>query len=81
MAWQLIQLDAIHQLLNQGAEWIIRKPAPEGGFILLAEWQGPRRTIARQLEDLGIVPSRDADARLERLPESTAFRDRSTVEP
>ena len=71
-----IELDRVHRAVRSGDKWAILKRAPDGTHDPIAGWSGGRRSLFHRCEALGIVPSREAEERLARVPESTGFRDR-----
>jgi len=71
-----VDLDRVHFALRSGDRWAVCKRLPDGSSDTLVAWSGGRRGLFNRLEELGIVPSREAEERLAQLPESTGFRDR-----
>ncbi len=72
-----IDLDRLHFALRSGDRWAICKRLPDGSIDTIETWSGGRRSLFHHCDQHGISPSREAEAVLERLPESTGFRDRS----
>lgn len=73
----VIELDRMHRAIRSGDRWAILRKQPDGTYDTLETWAGGRRSIFHKCEERGIVPDRAAEAVLERLPETTGFRDRS----
>lgn len=71
-----IELDRLHRAVRSGDRWAIQKRLPDGQLDTLEAWAGGRRSLFHHCEKLGISPSREAEAALASLPESTGFRDR-----
>jgi hypothetical protein len=71
-----IDLDRKHRAIRSGNRWAVTRLQPNGAFDLVEHWDGNRRTILQWCQNHGVVPSRDALAQLDRLPEASGFRDR-----
>ncbi len=71
-----IEIDRVHRAVRSGDRWALMKRQPDGSHDSIAVWSGGRRSLFHRLEELGIVPSREAEERLSQLPESTGWRDR-----
>ena len=73
---QIFALDRMNRAIRSGERWAIQRMQPDGTWDLVENWSGGRRSLFQRLEKLGIVPSREAEAVLEHVPESIGFRDR-----
>ena len=71
-----IALDLKHRAIRSANRWAVQKRLPDGTYDTLATWAGGRRSLFHWMEQHGVVPSRDAEARLAQLPEGTGFRER-----
>lgn len=71
-----ILLDRKTKALRSGDRWCVQRLLPDGSWDLVKAWNGGRRSIYHWMEAESVVPSREAEAALSRLPESTGFRDR-----
>lgn len=72
----VIDLDRMHRAIRSGDRWALQRRQPDGSHDTLETWDGGRRSLYQRLEKRNIVPSRDADLRLARLPEAMGFRER-----
>ena len=71
-----IALDLKTRALRSGNRWAIQKRRPDGTWDMEATWAGGRRSLFHWMEQHGVVPSLDAEARLSTIPESLGFRER-----
>lgn len=73
-----IDLDRVHRAVRSQDRWAIMKRQPDGSWDSIDVWSGGRRSLFHHCDQHGISPSREAEAVLERLPESVGFRERMT---
>jgi hypothetical protein len=71
-----IPLDRKHTAIRSGDRWAIRRLQTDGSYDTVETWAGGRRSIFSWCERNDVHPSREAEAALDRLPESNGFRDR-----
>ncbi len=71
-----IQIDAKTIAIRSGNRWALRRRLPNGDYDTERTWTGGRRSLLQYLEEQGIVPTRDAEAELARLPEGSGFKER-----
>ena len=71
-----IRLDAKTRALRSGDRWATQRLQPDGSWDTLETWSGGRRSLFHWMEKHDVHPSRDAEAILNTLAESTGFRDR-----
>lgn len=71
-----ILLDRKTKALRSGDRWAIQKLQPNGDWDMVSAWAGGRRSIFHWCERNDIHPSREAEAQIDLLPESTGFKDR-----
>lgn len=71
-----IELDRVHRAIRSGDRWALMKRKPDGTYDSLLVWSGGRRSLFHRCEELGIVPSREAEAQLAVIPETFGFRER-----
>lgn len=71
-----IQLDRKTRALRSNDRWAIQRLMPDGSWDATAFWQGGRRTLLQWCEENDVHPTREAEAVLALLPESTGFRER-----
>ena len=71
-----IQLDAKHKAHRSNNRWAVQRRQPDGSYDLLKAWSGGRRSLIQYLDEQGIAPTRDAEAALALIPESSGFRER-----
>lgn len=71
----VIDLDRMHRATRIHARntWTIEKRDPNGNFIVIERWHGPRRSIFAHLARQKIVPSRTAEEQIAELPERPEF--------
>lgn len=72
-----IALDLKTRALRSGNKWAISRLQPDGSWDMQAHWTGGRRSLLTWCEENDIHPTRDAEALLAKLPESTGFRERA----
>lgn len=72
-----IALDLKTRAIRSGNRWAIQRLLSDGSWDMQAHWTGGRRSLLTWCEENGIVPTRDAEAALAKLPESTGFRERA----
>lgn len=72
-----IPLDRKHRAIRSGSRWAVQQLRPDGSWDMIDAWNGARRSIYPWMAERGIVPQREAEAVLARLPETTGFYDRS----
>jgi hypothetical protein len=72
----LISLDRLWLAERDGSTWALLRKDDRGVYREQERWDGPRRSLFLRCEELGIVPSRDAEAELARLPEQLTFVER-----
>lgn len=76
-----IFLDRRHKAVRTSMRWdLYERLSATGIWRQLDQVTGPRKTIYILLERHGIIPSREADAQLNLLPERSSFRE-DTPEP
>lgn len=71
-----IELDRKTRALRSGNRWAVQRLRPDGTWDMESTWAGGRRSLFHWMEQHGVVPSRDAEARLASVPESVGFRER-----
>lgn len=71
-----IELDRKHRAIRSGERWVLQRHQPDGSWDMVDHWQGGRRSLVHRLETHRVVPSREAEAALERVPESEGFKER-----
>lgn len=72
-----IQLDRRHKVLHDPPKrWTIHALQPDGKYDMIAFWDGGRRSVLAWCADHGVVPMADAEAALNRIPETGGFKDR-----
>lgn len=71
-----IELDRVHRAIRSGSRWAVQRHLPDGSWDAIDAWDGGRRSLFHWMEQRGIAPTRDAEAKLSLLPESTGWRDR-----
>lgn len=62
---------------RSGNRWAIQKLQTDGSWDMTVHWNGGRRSLLAWCEANDVHPSRDAEAALALLPESTGFRERT----
>jgi len=72
-----ILIDAKHLAHRSGNKWAIQKRQPDGSWDLMRAWEGGRRSLLAFCDEQGIVPTRDAEAALSKIPESSGFKERA----
>lgn len=70
-----IDIDRKHLARRTRGHWELCRKDNDGIYRRLAEWDGPRKSIYTVCENLGVVPSREADYAIANLPEQPNFRD------
>ena len=65
------ELDHFHTAIRAGKVWMIYRRQPHGWLKRIREWKGTRRSIYAALEEMGIEPSRAAEAQLDTLTENS----------
>lgn len=73
---QTFVLDRKHRALRSANRWAVQKQLPNGDWDMVASWGGNRRSLIQWCEANDVHPSREAEAALALLPESSGFRDR-----
>ncbi len=71
-----IQIDAKTIAVRSGNRWAIRRRQPDGSYDTIRTWSGGRRSLMQFLDEQSIVPTRDAEAQLALIPESSGFKER-----
>ncbi len=71
-----ILIDAKTKALRSGNKWAIMRRQPNGDWDCSRAWTGGRRSLLQYLDEQGIVPTRDAEAALSLVPESSGFKER-----
>lgn len=71
-----VELDRVHRAVRSGDKWAVMKRLPDGTLDTIALWAGGRRSLFHRCQELGIVPSREAEEALALLPETTGFKER-----
>lgn len=71
-----IQIDAKTQAIRSGNRWALLRRLPDGTYDTERTWTGGRRSLLQYLDEQGIVPTRDAEAQLAGIAESSGFRER-----
>ena len=72
-----ITLDHKHIARRSANKWAVQRRQPDGSWDLLKAWTGGRRSLLQFCDEQGIVPTRDAEAELARLPEGSGFKERA----
>lgn len=72
-----IEIDRKHQAVRSGERWALRQKQSDGIWDTIEFWQGGRRSLFQRLEELHIVPTREAEAALALIPESDGFKERT----
>jgi hypothetical protein len=72
----VIPLDRKTRALRSGDRWATQRLQPDGRWDTLETWTGGRRSLFHWMERNDVTPSREAEAQLAQVPESTGFRDR-----
>lgn len=72
----VFNLDRKTRALRSGDRWAAQRLQPDGTWDTLATWAGGRRSLFHWCERNDVHPTREAEAQLALLPESTGFRDR-----
>lgn len=73
----VIDLDRKHRAIRSGSRWAVQQLKADGSWDMVDAWDGTRRSIYAWMADRRIVPGREAEDVLARLPETTGFYDRS----
>lgn len=71
-----ILLDAKHKALRSNNRWCIQRRQPDGSWDMIRTWSGGRRSLLQWCDENGVYPTRDAEAQLALIPESTGFKER-----
>ena len=71
-----ITLDHKHIARRSANKWAVQRRQPDGSWDLLKAWTGGRRSLLQFCDEQGIVPTRDAEAALGSIAESSGFRER-----
>lgn len=72
--WISIDIDRRHLARRRRGQWQLCRKDDGGVYRTIEEWEGPRRSVFLKLETHGIVPSREAEYLIRRMPEQPAFR-------
>ena len=71
-----IPLDAKTIAIRSGNRWAVHRRQSDGSWDTAKTWAGGRRSLLQYLDEQGIVPTRDAEATLSTIAESSGFRER-----
>lgn len=71
-----IDIDAKTRCIRSGNRWAVMRRQPDGSWDCQRAWSGGRRSLLQYLDEQGIAPTRDAEAALALIPESSGFRER-----
>lgn len=71
-----IDIDAKTRCIRSGNRWAVMRRQPDGSWDCQRTWSGGRRSLLQYLDEQGIAPTRDAEAALALIPESSGFRER-----
>ena len=71
-----IQLDHKHIARRSQNRWAVQRRQPDGSWDCQRTWSGGRRSLLQFLDEQGIAPTRDAEAALALVPESSGFKER-----
>lgn len=72
-----IQIDAKTIAIRSGNRWALRRRQPDGSYDTTRTWTGGRRSLLQYLAEQDIYPTRDAEAALALVPESSGFKERT----
>lgn len=72
-----ILLDRKTRAHRTGDIWAVQRLQPNGKWDMVKIWKGNRRSLIHWCEDNQVQPSREAEAQLALIPETTGFRDRT----
>lgn len=72
-----IDIDRKTRALRSGERWVLQQKQPDGTYDMVDHWAGGRRSLFQKLEELHIVPTREAEAALALIPESNGFKERT----
>ncbi len=73
----VITIDAKTRVHRSGNRWAVQRRQSDGSWDLAKAWSGGRRSLLQYLDEQGIAPTRDAEAALALLPETSGFRERT----
>lgn len=73
---QTIPLDRKTRALRSGNRWAVQKLQQDGSWDMVETFQGGRRSLLQWCEKHDVVPSREAEATLDFLPETGGFKER-----
>ncbi len=71
-----IDVDSKTRCIRSGNKWAVMRRQPNGDWGCARTWSGGRRSLLQYLDEQGIVPTRDAEAALGQISESSGFKDR-----
>ncbi len=71
-----IDLDRKTRALRSGDKWCIQRLKPDGSWDMTDVWNGGRRSLLHWCSRNDVHPSREAEAQLSLLPESSGWRER-----
>lgn len=70
-------MDLRTRAIRSGNRWAIQRLLSDGSWDMQTFWNGGRRSLLAWCEANDVHPTRDAEAALALLPESTGFRERT----
>lgn len=71
-----IDVDSKTRAVRSGNRWALLRRQPDGSWDCSRTWNGGRRSLLQYLDEQGIAPTRDAEAALSLIPESSGFKER-----